>query len=834
MDKPLHQFDLYLLPVCMDNGNEENAARGVFTAAPPRRAEHSRSGDLLVAMLAFHGRELPPAYLLESLNRSAQAYYTARGSLSAGLRAAIDRLNDAFTARSARERNEPPVLASLSLAVLRKDQLFLAQVGQAHTYVFKPGWVDHFFDPPVEGQADVGGLGAAAKVSPRFFQTQVGSGDILMLLPVLPEEWNDDGLTGQARPSLELLRRRLMACNQSEFQALVVQLQTGAGAFHRLKPRSAGSPSASEPYRPPAELRTPPVTLSAETPPADPGSTGVQESFESGQSPARAEPAGFSTAEDEAPIEVENWPVRRATETALPETFEEPPAERRTLPALEDTQPDREEPESVPSAGNLPPATPPAMNARRERAGRNPARQQTAKPVEKPPRPQRTGPSPLRLSLARFWKRSRAAGAKLDQSSKDFAGRLLPEGGVQGLNASNLLFIAVAVPIIVVAVAFTIYLYAPGGRSRQHQTYLDQALTAAQSVRTEGDPILQRDGWNRVIHWLDEADEYGQSADSRVLRQEAQTVLDEMDRVERFNLRPANPEGFVTGTQITRIAATNTDVYLLDSSQGQVHRMFLAGQGYEVDPNFVCSSQLFPAANMGELLNIYTIPPNNEYKATMMGVDSNGNLLFCGPGQPPSAVSLPVPDTGWGRITHSAYIQNRLYVLDVLNNRVWFFGSDPETGTYSAAPRPFFDDQVPTLNDIMDMAYYNEDLFLLHANGSMTRCTFRPVEGTQTVCSEPGYTDPRPGKSGDTAAFTEANLTGMTVTQPFEPSLYLLDRGNRTIYHLGLQLTLQRLLKPSTDPLYPLPDSDFSGFTVTSDLRVFVAFGNHVYYANLP
>ena len=48
------------------------------------------------------------------------------------------------------------------------------------------------------------------------------------------------------------------------------------------------------------------------------------------------------------------------------------------------------------------------------------------------------------------------------------------------------------------------------------------------------------------------------------------------------------------------MAATNTDLYLLDASHGSVIRAALGSQGYEVDTSFVCGPGQYDTTHRGE------------------------------------------------------------------------------------------------------------------------------------------------------------------------------------------------------------------------------------------
>jgi hypothetical protein len=379
-----------------------------------------------------------------------------------------------------------------------------------------------------------------------------------------------------------------------------------------------------------------------------------------------------------------------------------------------------------------------------------------------------------RRRLAGAWKGYNAFKTRVSAGLAAFSARVLPGNGERGgISTGSMLFIALAIPLIVVALAMTVYFRS--GRGEQHATYLAQAQKFIQQAGEQSDPSLQRASWEQALYWVSQAENYGRSEESSAYRQQVQTALDSMDGISRLALQPALTGGFGTPVTITRIIPSSTDLYLLDGSQGRILRLFLTGQGYEVDPQFDCSPGEKGAVIIRPLIDLVAVPLTNSYKATVMGIDDTGNLLLCGPGILASnQTTLTPPDNGWGQIVSIAYSQNVLYVLDSKNNAVWRYdGSDL---VFPDMPRLFFDREVPLLTDAIDLSIYQDDLYVLHQSGQMSRCTYSSFDFSPTRCTDPAlYEDSRSGREANPTAFTDAQLIHMQVTQPPEASLYILD-----------------------------------------------------------
>jgi hypothetical protein len=216
-----------------------------------------------------------------------------------------------------------------------------------------------------------------------------------------------------------------------------------------------------------------------------------------------------------------------------------------------------------------------------------------------------------------------------------------------------------------------------------------------------------------------------------------------------------------------------------------------------------------------------------------MGIDGGGNLVFCAPGVTGfSSVLLTTPDAGWGQIAGMVLFQDVLYVLDPTTNGVYRYFAEKGL-VFAGPPRLYFDEQIPHLTDVIDLAADQQFLYLLHADGSMTTCT---DAGFSTECSDPApYGDSRSGRPADPLTFEGTGFLRLQTTQPPDPSLYVLDDQATSIYHFSLRrLNLQRQYRPELDPDYPLPDRKATAFVVTPNRRAMLAFGNLVFYAPLP
>ncbi len=800
---------------------EQSEIPGLLIASPPRRSERSRSGDLLLVLFTLPGDLVAATTRQELQQHLVSAYFRTRGTVTSALRAAIGELNNSLLRRNLRTR-EGTMQSLLTVAVLRRDMLTLAHVGMTQSYLLRPGEAQRLN----EFREQRGGAGRQPHILPAF-QPGAASGRVTCSCwpPTHPQ------------PGMQPRWRRLPGCQST---------RRAPGCWHcpaamwklrwRCSSPAQGRSTRSSRMRPRAHRRPRPTASAA--------------AGESGRPPLPQRPNRKWNRRLRLLKRKNLRPRRPKLNPKILKLNPQKPGTNRQRPQSSPASPSRRGMEGIYLSG-LP------GEAAQEPLQEPPARPTPQRPLrrfkqpaeERPERSERNERKPIRLPnfnlrkrLAPIWRSSRRTGRRIDQGSKTIAGRILP--GQQQLSPALMLFMAVAVPIVVVAIAATIYLYAPNGRSEQQMAYLDQAVQYAAQAQQDDNEVLKRNSWGQVLYWLEEADRFGKTDELASLRKQARTALDAMDGISRMDLQPVIRGGFDASLHFTHMAASPTDVYLLDSGQGSIFHMNLTGSGYQFDTRFECGPGLISQMQMGEepvnqvqvgaLLDLVLLPPGNAFGANVMGIDAGGNLIYCKPGGLPKAAALPLPDTGWGTITNVTVDQGLLYILDKQNNRIWVYvGTDYN---FENDPRLYFDNEVPELTNVVSIAVNGEDMFLLHDDGEMTNCTFRQFAGDQTRCADGvAYGDLRPGRNpNDLITFSEAKFVSMQVTRAPDSSLYMLDANSSSVYHFSLRLNLQNQYRSDMDASGSLPGSPPTAFAVTSARVILVAFDSQVYYGSMP
>ncbi len=828
-----------------------------------------------------------PAQLQEILSRLAETYFTFSGSVTAGLRVVVGRLNDFLLNRNLKAAQEGQTVGTLNLAVIHGNRLVVAHLGTTHSFVLTKNEVLHFDD----GQAGRG-LGLSRQIMPRFYQTALETGDLLVLCADPPAAWNTKMLANSPQLSFDHLRRRLSSNAGLELQFGIIRFQTGKGQISFWRPgeavHAAERPAEKPAGRPAGQRQRPahpvqPKEVAAYPEPTDERQTAVDRM-----------PDALEEAESE-PHETENTPALEINSPtpdqelsySVPELHDEIPTQPEEGAAVFEGEPVQDEAEksaahpgvflgeTVAAHGAEPAAsvsTPLVRPVRGTHAAQSLERQtetaaaaaqsrttrrseQTKSVLQKPKarrapvvRSTPRKPGALQTGLAAVGGKIKLALLRTAQflskisstvsgtlaravpRQVDAQGRVIP---FFNLSSAQMIAIAIFVPLIVVAVGTTVYVRS--GLSEQFLGILADAQRYAQQAAQQQDPVLQRESWKQAYTLLLEAEKLKTSDESQALKKQAIKALDDLEGYVRLDYQPAVSGGFPPDVSITRMVTTLNDVYLLDSSQGRILRLYRTASSYEVDPKFNCGAGSAGTIIINPLIDLVALPPNNEMHSTVMGIDAGGNLVYCAPNLTGfDSRPLALPDSGWGNIVGITLYGNTLYVLDPKANAVYRFeGAD---GVFTERPHLYFDNDIPQMGDVVDLAVDQEFLYMLHADGRMTVCESSGFAFAATKCTDPApYGDSRPGYDPAPLAFPGSRFTHIQTTQPPDPSLFALDAANKAIYHLSLRrLNLQRQYRSVVDANFPLPNEAASAFAVAPNRRVLIAFGNKVFFAPFP
>jgi hypothetical protein len=357
---------------------------------------------------------------------------------------------------------------------------------------------------------------------------------------------------------------------------------------------------------------------------------------------------------------------------------------------------------------------------------------------------------------------------------------------------------------------------------------MQKADIARSQAVSLGDPIMQRDAWEEVQLAVDNAERYRKTDETAALRREAEANLDALLGITRLQFSPAFSNGL--GIEISRMAATESDLYLLDARTGEVLHAQLTSRGFQLDTAFSCQPGPYGAYQVGPLVDILALPLLNSVNASVLGVDAAGNLLYCAAGQVPQAIPLPTPSTNWGRVTSITLDAGNLYVLDAPSRAVWVYtGKD---STFVDQPYFFFGGQIPEIQDGIDLAVSGDDLYLLHADGHLSTCSYSRIETVPTRCQDPAALVNPFAAYQDTDLFAQAHVTQMILTSPPDSAMLMLDADNQSVLRFSPRsLELQNQLRAATASAYALPQGPIGALAAGPNHVLYLAIKDEVYFA---
>jgi uncharacterized membrane protein len=426
----------------------------------------------------------------------------------------------------------------------------------------------------------------------------------------------------------------------------------------------------------------------------------------------------------------------------------------------------------------------------------------------------------------------RRGARKLDEGARKFLPRLLPgdeAGQSRPLPDATAIFLALVIPLVIATLGIVAYFRY--GVSQQYDTYLAQAYNARAQAASLSDPLMQSDAWNEVLLNVDKAESYDKTSETRQLREEANASLDRLQGILRLSFQTAI--GDLPGNvEISRLAATESDLYMLDAKTGEVlHASTNSNSGrlFQLDTNFNCKPGQYGAYAVGPLVDILVLPVINMANASVLGVDANGNLLYCSKDvdQVPRAVPLPAPNTNWGKIKAFTMDSGNLYVLDAPSRAVWVYNG--KDGEFTDLPYFFCGSQIPEIQDGIDLAARSDELYILHAGSRISKCSYSRLDARPTTCQDLTLVNPFPAlRNAD--LFAQANITQMVYSAALpDATLLLLGADIPAVLRLAPgSLELQNQFRPVLGDLRP---GVIGAMTISQDHVLYLAVGDQVYFS---
>lgn len=794
-----------------------------FTVRPaPNRSARGRDRDMLLLGIYFNGGTKP-----DLLDMAAKVYFGSPGSVTSAARAAIQAVAARMAELNRRAPPEGAISGGMTCAVLRNNDLYVSQAGTGHVIVLHPNSLERFTSSS-EPRAP---FGSAALPEVQYFHTELNAGDVLLMTPSVPATWGANSLSVLVGIGVESALARLtrLSASEANAEALIARFATAEeNAAARARPAVTASP-------PPTAAPTPaPVIEPPRQPVAEPAPP-----------PKEFEPPVVAASEAEVEDDILNESessslagiIARVRASSI--MGEPPPGAPAT--AARPAQPDPSPPAAVQIGDHV-----------YEFEEADNGADELEEFIESEPFEEsnsltdrmRAGLGAVRrgarrwlgaLNLGKAEQRVKGGASNVGSLLSNVGGKalhlILPEGAIRpdaqlAIPNSVLVGIAVLFPIMVALVVGVVYVQR--GRNQQFSEYLDAARLEAGLARTAPDTLTAVPHWKTAVNYLDQADAiYPNQPASAQLRAEAQQVIDSVEGIERKSFESIVPGGFGSTADLTEVVINETDVYALDSAHQTVYRATLNDTGrYSIDRSFQCGSGVVGQFVINRIVDIaWLTMPNIIGQPVLLALDDDGILLYCKPdGSPPEASQLIAPDLGWKAPKSMEIYTNRLYIFDPGANEIWQY--DRTGGIFSDRPKNYFVGQTPDLSTAIGFSIAQGDVFILRADGRLIYCQ-RNAETLETACLDNAlFTDTRPGYTSGERLTDVQTAAMLYYDPPPEPSLYLLDKSQNSIYQLSLKLVLQRQFRPVASP-----ESSFAAVAVAPDKSLLVAAGNNIYRA---
>jgi hypothetical protein len=780
-------MDFLYYPLVTRNGIESVESPNALLTGAPHGSHRHRSKDAVAILLTTSGdHRYSQEEIQELLKSASDVFFGAQGSVTRAMQAACDQVNKLILDRNLDRGYEGiRAVGSINLAVLHNNWLFVGQYGSTLTTLISNEQYEEF--GASEGQSET--LGQGKRIQVRFYQSGIKPGDLILISCIAPSFWSSYYLAGSAALTMPQVKRRLLNQAPDNLEAIVIKCAEGSGQV---------------------------ITHNW--------------TEEVGDSQAQEKPVPALPILTDGDEENQNSDVKKAD--SLPSYQETENSDEMKDPQFPENQ---TPPNDVIYLGE---GDFPVMAGETEKPDLTNDNTSTNEIPEKIT-------NPAQLRIARAWMYARTVNAKILQGIDRSRKKIFPKYKPSQSSVSPVfsLLLAIAIPLVLILVSATVYTRT--GKAEQFAVYMEQAQNAALKAKGEKDPLQKHIYWAQALDMVKSAENYNVTQDSRLLYEQAQFLLDEMDLATRLDFRPALTTFFPEGVVISRIETSSTGVYLLDKTSGSVLRIFPNSKGYyETDDEFKCAPGPYGLETLTDLVDFVILPANTE-NFRIMALDSQGNLLYCRPGELAVSRTLSAPENGWGRIIGVAYDNDTLFVLDADKDSVWMYaGKDPdkpnvETATgvvFSNKPIKYLDEDVPDLGGAIDLVVNQQDLYVLHADGHMTHCRYSADKEVRlTECQEPSpFTDNRVGRPDKKPwIFTDASFNMAQATRLPNASIFLLDSVGQSIYQFSYQLNLERVLRALYNKNYPVPATAPSGFGITPESDIFLAFDNRLFIAPL-
>jgi len=752
--------DVVVGELTLFNGQRQGNVTHMGLLTPPRRAHSDRRSETLLIFLDLGGggaSGLAKA-MLEHFDR---AFWRCSGPVTSALQKAIGAAN----AHLREENRLMPISqrrrGGLICAVLRDEHVYLSQIGPGRALMTQNGRVLRY----PAGSDDRLPLGVAIGIDIQFSHSEIRGGDRLLLTG---ENW-----TGEV-PDSALVK----ALSAEDVGDVLLTLEHEAGdrsisviVAECCPPPNFPEPSPQKDRETVATEIKPSGPMLAQQVPLEPADRAFTATA------VTAESSGKATAPQPIPV--------------VDELLQRPQPERASAFSNEISF-------GTATAGDV------------DELAESTERWRPSAPL--------VGIAYGREQLNRSRRGLRRASTVFSSSARAALKRVLPEPPpplarptrhAKGTAADHLPImagIAVAIPVLIAFVVVTLYL--KRGAIERQSTVLNQARHSFEAA-----PLVQGEGYSDALETaLQDVNAalaiQPDNGDFVFMRTEILKRLDELQTVVRPPLMPVWDYGPGTGR---RLVATRTQVFLLDTTQGEVYLLTLDHTGHSAEgeaPTLVVNStQTVGDTAVGGLKDLLWLSASGAWTGDALLVLTQDNRLL----QHNMSWGLSWvpfdPEAVTGDVRALRPYDGRIYALSPEQDQIWRFLYDGD-GFDSA--EEFFNVPVPDLSTATEMTI-DGAIYVLLEDGRI----FKFVGGRPEPYPVAGVPQPL---SRPVAFVSEGDMT--------TGALYVADADTQSIVVLSKGGEFLHQIKADGDAF-----ADLEALAIEEDSRTLLVLANGRLYA---
>ena len=170
---------------------------GLIIMNPPKRAARGRESDLLVALITLKGPSSISSESLRSwLEKKCEEYFQTSGTVTFAMRTLVEKINQELLDRNIkRAKGGAQLTALLNIAVIKRDQLYLANAGDTRSFFIAEQGCTEYRDD--EQPRD---LGLVESLPIKYGQKEIHENDLVLFAPITPATFADQAGSGGNNP----------------------------------------------------------------------------------------------------------------------------------------------------------------------------------------------------------------------------------------------------------------------------------------------------------------------------------------------------------------------------------------------------------------------------------------------------------------------------------------------------------------------------------------------------------------------------------------------------------------------------------------------------------